>query len=371
MKKSIVILGCGPRGLTAALQALKYKDKYNIYLIDPSPISTWKYPHMVVDMKMRSPITFDLTTFQKDLQTYSLSNYLGYNTEPVFTQQEVEKNSIYCKREEFLKYLQYILNILQKEGVTLIKQKPTVISKDEIVFKSTKLQYNYLIIATGKFTEEPVIPNYIKHSNINFCKDVYSNNWVNKKVYVLGSGQFAAEIVNYLITTTNKHIFWVQSKEPKVEQYPAPSFKNWGLFSALSNYYYKNLSIKQTGEEYLKRVKSWGPSITPYINNKLLKNIDKYTVIKPNDIKIESNSEFILALGRRQNINNLPLDFSISKGYSQDKVPRLNRDFSSYSNPNIYFTGLLSLELGGPNQGSLISCGETAKVILNSIHGVV
>lgn len=365
MKNNLIILGAGPRGIACAIQALKYKDLLNIYLIDNNPVSTWQFPNMVIDMEMRSPITFDLVTYQQDLQEYSLSNYLGYNTKPVFTQKEIEANNIFCKRIEFVNYLKDCIKRIKFEGVEVIKQKVISVSKEEIIFTTGRIKYKHLIIATGKETEAPVIPVYLANKNICFCEDLYTVDWTKYTPCVVGSGQFAAEMVDYLSDNYNKTIYWARNHNVKVEQYPVPSFKQWKNFSALSLHYYKNLGTLQTKLAYINKVKDWSPSITPHINNKLEKKNNQIKYIKSEDIKTKNN-KFLLAVGKRQDLYKLPFTFGFKLSQLPNKIPSLNKNFAS-STPNIYFTGLLAMHTGGPQQGSIISSGETARIILKSI----
>ena len=366
-KKTLVILGSGPRGIATAIQALKYKDKFNIYLIDSEPLSTWEYPNMVVDMKMRSPISFDLVTYQKDLQEYSLTNYLKYKFKPSFTQLGIEKNNIFCKRIEFLHYLQNCLQKIEQEGITIIKEQISSITKTQVKLKTRSINYNYLVIAVGRNAEEPVIPNYLRGNKIYFVKDIYTKQWgPNDQLYIVGSGQLASEIAAYIVHT-NKTINWAFNHDVKIEQYPVPSYKDWGKFSALSNYYYNSFNKIESKIDYLKRVKEWGPSITPYIFKKLNEKANNINIIQSKNIIVNKDFKYILALGRRPNLNNLPLDFNIASSNLPEQIPLLNSYFGSTTCPNIFFTGRLATHTGGPSQGSIISSGETARIILESI----
>ena len=367
MKKDLVILGAGPRGLSVAIQALKYKDRLNIYLIDPRPISTWEEPHMVPNMMMRSPITFDLVTFQKDLQEYSLSNFLRFNLPYYPSQAQVELNEQFCSRKEFVDYLKFCLNKLIEEGVTLINKPPSLITKDKVILPSTTINYHSLVIATGKYTEEIVVPNYLNKDSIYICKDIYCSDWYKKNVYIIGSGQFSAELVDYVTDNYRASIKWVRTHNIKVEQYPVPSYKNWGKLTALGLHYKNNLSLETNRKSYLKKVKSWGPTITPHINKSLKDKKHKFKIINPEEIKLSKDNVYILASGRKPNLYKLPFDFRFTSGLLKENTAKLNNNFSAVGHPNIYFTGLLALEAGGPCQGSIISSGNTSKTILDSV----
>ena len=71
---NITIIGAGPRGLSLALYAL-FKN-YKVTLIDSNPLHTWASDYLISDLEMKSPLSFDLVTYIKELQEFSLSNYL-------------------------------------------------------------------------------------------------------------------------------------------------------------------------------------------------------------------------------------------------------------------------------------------------------
>jgi len=360
--KNLVIVGGGPRGLAVALRATQYKDKFNIFVVDSSPLSTWKFPNMLSNMEMRSPITFDLVTFQRDLQKYSLANYLK---EEVIaeSQYDVEINKSFCQRKEFISYLTYIIYELKNLGVNFISTNVTKINNSFIATNKGAINYDYLILATGKQTQKYKYPQYLKGKSFLKTKCLSKNSWTNKVVSVVGSGQQSAEMVEYL-TSQKAKVYWIQKYIPKVRQYPIPSFKDWGIASALGPFYRKTLTDRY---KYLERVKDWGPTITPYINNLLKER--KYTVIhKPRNTKeIDINSQFFLACGHTNEIDILDTSLDFNKNINNTCLPDIVDSFQSSSHPNIYFTGTLATHFDGPRQSSIISAGTTAHTILSSI----
>jgi hypothetical protein len=360
--KKILIIGAGPRGLSVALQACFLN--YDITIIDPTPLSTWSIPNIIDNIYMRSPITFDLTTFNSNLRKFSLSNFLKKDINS-FTQQEVEETSLFCSRIEFKSYLDFIVLYLQKQNVKFYKEHVNTIHLNKVVSSSnTELFYDYLIIATGSQTQELKIPCYLNKKNIILPNQIFNNNWKDKEIYVLGSGQQSAEYVYYLKSKKAVPI-WIQKHRPIISQYPVPSFKEWGSQSALGNFYSTQIFNKDL---YLKQVKEWGPSITPYINNKL-KKFNYITIKDPKTTQdLNLDIPFVIATGYTQNIDKLQFNFNLEKDKSNNCLPNITKDFQSTSNSNIYFTGLLASRYDGPRQGSIISASLTSEKILNSIN---
>lgn len=360
--KHLVIVGAGPRGLAVALRALQYKDKFKISIVDPNPMSTWKFPYMLPDMEMRSPITFDLVTFQRDLQQYSLAKFLKKEVKAE-TQRDVEFNNEFCRRKEFVNYLKYVIALLKREGVSFVPRLTLGISATFITTDKGEIPYDYLVLAAGKATQKTKCPKYLRGKSLLTTECLFDCSWFKKPVNIIGSGQQSAEIVEYLASQGAK-VYWLQKHTPKVHQYPIPSFKEWGIASALGPYYSKT-AINRS--KYLQDVKAWGPTITPYISNLLKQR--KYTVINnpgsTNDIDMEG--QFFLATGYTNEIELLPTTFNIKKNRNNTLLPDIVNSFQSSSNPNIYFTGSLATHFDGPRQGSIISSGLTAHTILLSI----
>lgn len=362
MKKNLVILGSGPRALAVALRACQKKEEYRIYLVDSNPLNTWKFPSMLPDLQMRSPITFDLVTFQEDLQNFSLSSFLGYGNKFISKQRDIEGNEIYCDRKEFITYLNSIINILKIEGCVFVKHNCIGINQNNVTLSNLQtLYYDYLVVALGSTGSTLNYPNYLKgNMNIKYVSNLVEKDWFNQPVNVVGSGQQSAEIAHYLLTQKAK-VTWLRNKKLKVEQYPVPSYTNWGVTTALGDYYLRAFNKDQ----YLKKVKEWGPSITPYIFNKLRKY--KFKSFIPTSTKeIDITADFILATGVQQDVKNLPFNFDIALN-KDPRYPELKYGFRSISHSNISFTGLLALKHDGPRQGSIISSGVTAKTIINCL----
>ena len=360
--KHLVIIGAGPRGLAVALRATMY-SQIKVTIVDNEPLSTWTFPRMLSDIQMRSPITFDLTTFYPDLQQYSLSSFLGYKPS-AFTQKEVEDSNIFCYRKDFVRYLTYIVEELKKKGVRFAKHFVTNVTETSVECSNLHINYDYLVMATGRVTQKPKLPSYLRNKELISLHNLHDYSWLNKPINILGSGQQSAELVEFLSRQKAK-VTWIQKHDPKVKQYPVPSCNDWGLRTALGPYYSRTSINKPL---YLKRVKEWGPSITPHINNILMTR--KYKVLtNPSSTKdINLDAGFILASGFNPDIELLAHSFNIARNIYDPNLPEINKDFKSSSHSNIYFTGLLALRYDGPRQGSIISSASTAKTIMDSIN---
>ena len=360
-KRTIVIIGAGPRGLAIALRASMYNN-YRIYIIDKKPISTWLFPNMLPDIEMRSPITFDLTTFYSDLKSYSLSTYLKESTNAT-SQLEVESSDKYCSRKDFLNYLNYIIDNLKKRNVIFIPRNVCDINESDLSCEDGfNIRYDYLIIATGRRTQYYKCPSYLRGKTISYINCLPMCSWFNKDINVVGSGQQSAEIVEFL-ARQKANVTWIQKHTPIISQYPVPSWTEWNNMTALGNYYTR--TYDKFG--YLEKVKKWGPSITPYIKEKLERL--KYKVIIAKDTnEINMKNDFILATGFKNDIELLDLNFEIDRDNTNPYLPNIKKSFQSSSHPYIYFTGLLASFFDGPRQGSLISSAYTAHIILESIN---
>ena len=359
LRTSLIIIGCGPRGLSLALYALH--KGVSVTIIDSEPLKSWSSTEIITDLRMRSPASFDLVTGLEELQDFSFCKFLGQDFPFTDNQFIIENYHYTSTREEFYNYLQFIFNYL-KDKVTLVKENVKSIYSDHVITESgIKHEANLIAVCTGVQAESKV-PEFIKLSNyqdkvINLSQ-LMKTYLVNKNILVVGSGQGAAEIVEYSARLGAK-VSWSFNKEAKVTQYPAPSTCDWGALSALGNHYTK-LKTSAKRLQYLMKVKGWQPSITPYINQKL--NKVKYSKDLPN---LKEVDYIILSTGLEVDFKKLPFQVDIQADLNLPLYPRLGSGFRSCSTPSIAFSGNLALAYDGPRQGSLISAGFTSKAIID------
>ncbi len=375
--KNIIIIGAGPRGLAIALQLAYYQkyNNYNCYIIDPNPINTWTYPNIIENITMRSPISFDLTTYIEELQEFSLSKFLGYSLPFSDNQQTIEECKISLNRTQFLFYLNNISKYIEAAGIKtkIIREKVISIRTNVVRTIGGRYEADKIIVALGNRGEYK-IPNWVKKTDLRNklipLQNIIKNKPINKTISVIGSGQGAAEIV-YSLALDNK-IYWCTNQSIRVSQYPAPSYTEWGIKSALG-FYYSTLPVEKK-LDYLKQVKEWQPSITPYINSLLeLPQIKQnITVINPRDTtdlqEVFDNSDYaILATGEEIDLNNFPFDITLERDINNNSFPKLEKGFKSVSHPHISFTGSIAALYDGPRQNSIISSSITAKEILDNL----
>lgn len=370
MKKKLYILGSGPRGLAVALYATQYLDKLDVYLVDKNEMSEWKSPKIITTMQMRSPVTFDLVTYEPELQDFSLANFVEERVAFSTVQKNIEQNKVYCSRTEFLNYLIDVRRRVIELGVKPIRKKVSEINSDCLNCSGRNHKFDYLIVAGGQSFTNVKKPYYsAQHdSKIITVEQMLRNRYhtLRNKFVVYGSGQNAAETVALL--AEKNEVYWILKHEPKVTQYPVPDFKFWSIRSALGSAY-RNTIQKPI---YWKQVRQWTPSITPYINNVLEERKENIIKIKPTSVQevngIMNEVAYVLCqTGSKPDIGLVPFQFEIARNPHSPCYPNIKNGFASTSNPNIFFTGTLCNLYDGPRQGSIISAGLTAKEILRNI----
>lgn len=369
--KKIAIIGAGPRGLSIALYALSVG--LNVTVIDPHPLCSWSKNQMLENLEMRSPISFDLVTYLPELQEFSLANFLGESWD--FTNQvKVETNETKVLRSEFFQYLSFVWDYILPK-INFIKKEVVSISDHSIVLLNKKkpLNFDYIVLASGHHSKSKLpfwIENTSYQNKVISTQQILRNSYTNKSFLVIGSGQGSAEYVSYL-AKENK-VTWLLKRFPKINQFPAPSYKEWKTRSALGNFY-SYLPLEKRSE-YLRRIKEWQPSITPTIKS-LLDN-SEFTCLFSDDLEsqkvielLEKTDHILIQTGFNPTIANLPIKGNIEVDRELSQFPVLT-NFQLKDLP-IFITGVLATGFDGPRQHSLVSAGLTSKQIINTIlnHG--
>lgn len=345
------IIGCGPRGLALALIARERGIEFQVF--DAEPIHTWQTPNILSGINMRSPLTFDLVTGLR-LPQYSLMEFLGYKPLSLPSQAEIELYPIRCSRAEFLSYLEWI-----KCGLNsyIINDNVIEIGLDFVRTPTKCYPSDYIAVCLGESVAKPVVPEWVANTHLPIIQPRDIERTTRPEYYVVGSGQRAAETC---ITLKDKAPVTLFYKRPwRVEEYPAPSWKDWYYRSALGPYY-RQLASKHRAN-YLKEVKAWQPSITPEVAAQL-KGVK---LVPPGEIEI-TNAAVVLATGTQPKLSLVPLQNPIKQDCLNPNLPLLSNGFKS-SQANLYFSGTLATGFDGPRQASVISAGMTAWEITSDI----
>lgn len=371
--KNILIVGGGPRALAVALYASQFSSIHTT-IFDSSPLSSWLAPNIIPDIAMRSPLSFDLTTFIPQLVKYSLIQYMGMPALTKVDQYYIEAYPHYPNRTTFYNYLIEIMSQLKDKGTcTWVKSNVKEIGDNYVITEVDEIFPGEAIVYAGgnKYSKHKV-PNWIKQSLLKDkvlpLKEIIDQD--NKGSFVVvGSGQGAAEITHYL-AAQELEVYWCVNKEPKVTQYPAPAFTEWGYKSALGNYFRSIPTVLRPN--YIKEVKAWQPSITPYISNKLAQvKFTKFNPTSTKDIETIFNKveHVVLASGTEPQVNLIPFNpnVNIQVNGAMPTFPKLTKGFRSVSTPSIYFTGVFAAPYDGPRQASIISAALTAKEIVETL----
>lgn len=366
MKNKIGIVGCGPRALSVALYITKYLPEIEIDIYDNECLSTWQYPNLLEDMQMRSPVHFDLVTNDVAMREYSLARFLNIKVgNQVLNQQALEALNYPVTRSNFISYLLHIKQLLINLGVNFISEKAYDVTSNSINNKV----YTFTVLTIGS-QEKIVTPKWLQDTEllplIRELKD--SQQVKDKNILVVGSGQSAAEYCSFF--SKSNTIKWLTNKEIKSHPYPVPSFLEWGERSALGSFY-KTLQTDKARLDYITDVKRWGPTITPHILCKIQnsKNIERIEFLGSREmkeyIKKEGIDLILVAIGSQVDLSNLPIKQRIVRSNIIKGIPKVLPGYL-LSN-NIYVSGVIAADYGGPRQGSLVSTGETSLEIVNSM----
>jgi len=341
----VVIVGAGPRGLAVALECLKNNLQFTI--VDPYPLKTWRELGWY-SFQMRSPLSFDLV--DNPNSEYSLKSFINKKYP------EATEDFIY--RDQFTEYLESILEIVKPN---LIEEKVTAIYGDHVVTNNNKIYGNKIVLAFGSLTKKQ---NYFYQDKIISPDKIKDKSGLN--LLVIGSGQGAAEYVSYF--AQNNKVTWAIKHTPRIYQYPIPDEKIWGLKDCFGSHF-KKLSIKNK-LLFLKQVKKWQPSITPYVYEKMLAVQNNFSYFKNRNLEdfhklVERSDYILLALGNEFILSKFPLKISLQTLNHNPNLPLLVQGFKS-SVSSIRFTGLAAGFYDGLRQGSIGSAAATAQEIIST-----
>lgn len=368
----IIIIGAGPRGLACAL--LAHLDQHDVTIIDPQPLHTWSDKYLIPDIRMRSPITFDLVSYldRDDVFEWSLSAFTHHPRPPI-DQEGIESSDIFPNRRIFLAYLDQVLDRLLDRGVKLIRKSVIRFDKEWVRLSDDDIVRGDAVILAPGPSNVGKLPHWIDKTSLihKIVSHTYvlNNPIVNRRIAIIGSGQSAAEFVVYL-TKLGNDVTWVTDKTARINQYPVPSYKDWYSKSGLGSYYREQLLDTSLRLGYLSVVREWQPSITPYIKDELDRlsikpiRVDEFSMAR--DIADRSD-HLLICTGFKTNLDAIPYSEDITRDPAFPHLPLLNEFRCSNG---VYVTGLLAQGFDGPRQGSIVSAALTAQSILGDIVNV-
>jgi hypothetical protein len=350
MKHHIGIVGAGPRGFAITLEALW--RGYRVTLFDPSPFSSWDGRDLVPDLFMRSPLTFDCTTGSPHLSEYSLETFLLGKKAPLdLSQRDIESYPINPSREQFKAYGEFLFKEVSPH-IEWIAERVTRLERNEIATRRGVVGVDRAIYAGG-CPPSIMIPPWVNASRVISLRSVLTTP-PDGSIAVVGGGQAGAELYAYLLSL-GCDALWFTKRVPRCDPYPVPSYRVWGIETALGGFY-KTLPISRRGA-YLQAVKAWQPSITP----RMYREVEGRSLpLSPDLINkcewvvfckgLEPDMERSLIAGVRSH----PLNY---------KMPDLAPGFLASN--GVHVSGIFASLYDGPRQGSIISAALTAREILD------
>lgn len=262
--KDLVGIGLGPSNLSLAIALLEKEMSKECLFLDKGPQNTIWHSGMMLDKSMLQ-ISFlkDLVTMYNPRSHFSFVNYLQENGR---LNQFINLKTMFPTRWEYSDYLNWVKRELPKEILNFEKKvidvSPLKNSKDEIDQLAisyissdtddiqTIITKNLVVSVGGK----PFVPEMFKELNqqivfhsSRFKQSIEKFNKDSKlRVGVIGAGQSAAEIVEYLhnnyLNSTIYPIFKGSSYKPA----DSTSFVNEVFFpEKVDEFYYLETSAKQ------------------------------------------------------------------------------------------------------------------------------
>jgi thioredoxin reductase len=367
----LAVLGVGPRGLSVAKYAIE--RGLSVVMIDDQPLASWRAPNIIPDLEMRSPSTFDLFTYLPDMYEYSLNEYMELNLPYSASQYAVETQGSKVDRATFEGYLKHIFQ-LTLQGAALIRERVNLIDGNKIRTTFQTIEAKNIVVAFGG-CNLGTLPKWIAKTELK-QKEVklsflLSESPTNKRICVIGSGQGAAEVTERFAHENT--VYWITKADPKVTNYPLPTWTEWGPKTGLGGFY-RRIQDWPLRLKYLQDIKAWQPSITPYIHRRLQRvssNIVSLTGNNTSDFQevLDDIDYIIVMTGLDPDYKLIPTKDPIESYSFMPNFPKLSQGFRT-TIPNIHVTGVLAIPYDGPRQGSFISAGLTSKEIIDSILNV-
>jgi hypothetical protein len=267
-----------------------------------------------------------------------------------------------CRRDIFIEYGKYCLEQLD---VPVIRDRVRMVGSTWVRTGNNYMEADVVVVAVG-LSPITTVPEWIAPVSHKLVTPREVIGGLPHGAYaVVGNGQSGAEYCEYLARMGHR-VYWIINGIPKVTQYPAPSYADWGMRSALSRYY-RTIPTNSMKEEYLRQIKAWQPSITPHIHSLMQEHGGAITTLQgPGSREGQSSWEIL-----QRKVNGVLLctgnkPAMVDYGEPPHRVGgRLVLNNFMASN-GVYHTGLLALGYDGPRQASVISAGITAKEIFDA-----
>ena len=197
IEEDYIIIGGGPAGLQTGYFLKKYKKNYLI-LEKSNNVGNFfkKYP---IHRKLISINKVNTGNKNKDFNLrHDWNSLLSDNDDLLFTKYT---KKYFPDAKMLVKYLNdfYIKNNLNVEFNSEVKKIDKIHNTFYIYTKNKKYKTKKLIIATGLFKQNKIdIPGIINYSDLTLNKTKFEN----KNVLILGQGNSAFEVADYLIDTS-------------------------------------------------------------------------------------------------------------------------------------------------------------------------
>lgn len=243
LEYDVIGIGYGPSNLALAVAIEEHNQKNNNKIkslfLEKKEKFDWHPGMLLPDSYMQISFPKDLVTYRNPRSKYTFLNYLFEKNRLV---DFVNLNTFYPSRQEFRDYLSWVaLNVNAKVNyscnIDIINENNNLfeIKVKNNIFKSKNIAFGLGL--TPKFPKsiKPSIRIFHNHNILNDIKKI--NNFAQNKIAILGAGQSAAEVINYLY-----------SQFPKIEVHAI--FSNFGLTPSDSSPYNNKIFNPETVDQW-------------------------------------------------------------------------------------------------------------------------